>query len=437
MKKYTIFILAILLSFLINNIYSQGIGQEVGIMNNYIGPELPSPNPTSNYEIGVRITTDKDTYYLGENIEIYITATNLTSDTFEIPIYMVTIPPYFAMPVNGFPPGFIQPGPEPVQTDYKIDDNSIPHIWAKCNSSLNFLSIEAMNTHTWTNVHSTGNLSLGIHTITGYLFGYGSDITNFSVAVSPGPAWMGFTTISVPYISDITTISIISPSISAAIYIEPDTLNSTSKGKWITCYLELPSGYDINNININSIQITIINDNNIIPPINAALHPTEIGDYDNDGIPDLMVKFDRQEIQKYITEDTESLSITVKGQFNDGLSFQGTDNIRTIPADDQKNVQDKKQLPKLGVFNNKINPNKNENTIIRYYLDKPSHVKITIYNIIGEKIKTIVDRHQGTGIFEEIWQGVNENGNIVSSGLYIVHIKTDQIDETRKMIVIK
>ncbi len=149
-----------------------------------------------------------------------------------------------------------------------------------------------------------------------------------------------------------------------------------------------------------------------------------------------MVEFNRQEVQKYITENTGSLSITVEGKLNDGMIIKGTDVIKVVQKD-REDEQDKKQLPKLGVFNNKINPNKNEHAIIRYYLDKPSHVKITIYNIIGEKIKTIVDRHQETGTFEEIWQGVNEKGNVVSNGLYIVHIKTDQIDETRKMLVIK
>ncbi len=218
--------------------------------------------------------------------------------------------------------------------------------------------------------------------------------------------------------------------------IKPDTLNLKSQGKWMTAYIELPVDYNLNDIDINTVCISKIGDSDITP-IYAKSHPTEIGDYDNDGIPDLMVKFDRQKVQEHISEDTESLTITVEGKLNDGTTFICSDNVRIIHADDQKDEQDKKELPKLGVFNNKINPNKNEHAIIRYYLDKPSHVKITVYNILGEKIKTIVDRHQGTGTFEEIWQGVNENGSVVTSGLYIVHIKTDQLDETRKMLVIK
>ncbi len=430
MKKYIIFILLIVFSIITINILAEPYA---GYWNGELSPELPFPNPTPDNEVGVKVTTDKDTYYLGEDIKIYITATNLTSSTLRVPIYLCNPPPHFVQP----PP---QPGitvypellhPRPVSTDYKIDDSFIWYVWAKYNGS--FIFNDTYRSYAWNYTYSTKSLSLGKHTITGYFFGYGTDITNLLVQSSIGPAWEGLTTIAVPYIFDTTPITIITPSISATIDIDPDTLNQKSKGKWITCYIELPSEYDVNNINIASIQISVIN-NNQITPIYAELHPTEIGDYDNDGIPDLMVKFNRQEVQKYINKDTGSLTITVEGKLDDGSSFAGTDNIRTVQ--NQKD-QDKKQLPKLGVFNNKINPNKNEHAIIRYYLDKPSHVKITIYNIVGEKIKTIVDRHQGTGTFEEIWQGVNENGSVISSGLYIVHIKTDQIDETRKMIVIK
>ncbi len=211
MRKYIIFILIILLNFLVNNIYGQ--------------------------ELGVKVTTDKNTYSPGEDIKIYITATNLTSDIFEIPIYMCIPPPWFVMPPGGFPEDFVQPGPEPVLTDYEIDDRYILRIWAKYSGSF---PIEANSSYTWNYTYSTKSLSLGIHTITGYLFGYGSDITNFMVQSSIGPAWTGFTTISVPYISDTTTITVLSPSISATIDIEPDTLKQTGSGKWITCYIELP-----------------------------------------------------------------------------------------------------------------------------------------------------------------------------------------------------
>jgi hypothetical protein len=69
---------------------------------------------------------------------------------------------------------------------------------------------------------------------------------------------------------------------------DPDTLNLKSKGEVVTVYIELPEGYDAGQIDVSSIIL-----NGTVP---ALTKPTEIGDYDDDGIPDLMVKFDRASV---------------------------------------------------------------------------------------------------------------------------------------------
>jgi len=78
------------------------------------------------------------------------------------------------------------------------------------------------------------------------------------------------------------------PEIPATVDIDPDTLNLKSKGRWITAYIELPEGYDVNDINVSTVRL---NDT-----IAAEQHPAEVGDHDEDGIPDLMVKFDRRAV---------------------------------------------------------------------------------------------------------------------------------------------
>jgi len=81
--------------------------------------------------------------------------------------------------------------------------------------------------------------------------------------------------------------------VKATIDIDPDTLNLKSKGRWITAYIELNEGYDVNDINTSSILLE-----NTVP---AEDRPTKIGDYDNDAIPDLMVKFDRSDVEDMLT----------------------------------------------------------------------------------------------------------------------------------------
>jgi hypothetical protein len=109
----------------------------------------------------------------------------------------------------------------------------------------------------------------------------------------------------------------------SAIGIDPNTLNLKSKGKWITCYVELPEGYDVNHIGISSVKLIVGG-----TTIGAALSPTEVGDYDNDSIPDLMVKFDRQAVQNAVT--VGSVEMVVHGSLSDGIEFQGSDTVLVI-----------------------------------------------------------------------------------------------------------
>jgi DNA-binding beta-propeller fold protein YncE len=110
----------------------------------------------------------------------------------------------------------------------------------------------------------------------------------------------------------------------ATIDIDPDTLNLKSKGNWITCYIELPEGHDVNQIDVNTVTLSVEG----ATPIAAALSPTEVGDYDSDDIPDLMVKFDRGAVQDVVP--VGSMEMTVTGSLTDGTQFQGTDTVLVI-----------------------------------------------------------------------------------------------------------
>ncbi len=111
--------------------------------------------------------------------------------------------------------------------------------------------------------------------------------------------------------------------IPATIDIDPDTLNLKSKGKWVTGYVELPEGYDVNDINVSTI--------NLKPgevPVDPTA-PTTIGDYDSDGISDLMVKFNRANVVANLVAGNE-VKLTVTGKLIDGAAFEGNDTIRVI-----------------------------------------------------------------------------------------------------------
>ena len=117
---------------------------------------------------------------------------------------------------------------------------------------------------------------------------------------------------------------VLSQSAQVSVDFDPDTLNLKSKGDWVTVYIELPDGYDVNNIDISTILL-----NNVIL---AELHPTEIGDYDDDGILDLMVKFSRASVIALV-EPGDAVEIKITGALLDGTTFEGTDTIRVIGKD--------------------------------------------------------------------------------------------------------
>jgi hypothetical protein len=91
------------------------------------------------------------------------------------------------------------------------------------------------------------------------------------------------------------------------------------------------------------------------------------------------------------------------------------------------------------IYSSKINPNRDEKANIRWAQPVTAPVTITVYNMVGERIITLVD-HQTypAGQFNNIdWNGHNSGGSTVGSGIYIVHIKTDGYETYSKCAVVK
>ena len=101
---------------------------------------------------------------------------------------------------------------------------------------------------------------------------------------------------------------------------EPDTLNHRSPGKVVTIYIELPEGFDLSSIDVSTLKL-----NNIV---SALSKPIAVGDYDEDGIADLMVKFDRQQFIEILGSGTQMVTLT--GRLSDGRPIAGIDFIRVI-----------------------------------------------------------------------------------------------------------
>ncbi len=82
----------------------------------------------------------------------------------------------------------------------------------------------------------------------------------------------------------------------------------------------------------------------------------------------------------------------------------------------------------------------NPSTTIRYVLPAQSghsRATLTIYNQLGEVVRTLVNQQQGPGIHQVVWDGRNDSGEFVSSGIYFYQLRYGQYQETRKMIFMR
>lgn len=84
------------------------------------------------------------------------------------------------------------------------------------------------------------------------------------------------------------------------------------------------------------------------------------------------------------------------------------------------------------------NPNPfNPVTTISYQLPEDCDVELTIYNIKGQLVKTLVNEIKPPGEHSIIWNGRDDSDKSVSSGIYFYKLKSDNFEKTRKMILLK
>ncbi len=79
----------------------------------------------------------------------------------------------------------------------------------------------------------------------------------------------------------------------------------------------------------------------------------------------------------------------------------------------------------------------NAGTDIKYSIPNRSHVVIEIYNLLGQKIKTVIDEEKPAGHHTVTWDSTDDWGNVVASGIYFYRIKAGSNVDSRKMLLLK
>ncbi|MCF6237639.1 MAG: carboxypeptidase regulatory-like domain-containing protein [Candidatus Marinimicrobia bacterium] len=138
----------------------------------------------------------------------------------------------------------------------------------------------------------------------------------------------------------------------------------------------------------------------------------------------------------YIDEDVtigQTYYYTVAAVDANGNVGESTNMVTTSIV----SIDEAELLPSaFGLSQNYPNPF-NPSTSIEFALPEASNVSLEIYNILGQKVRTLVNGYLPAGYINTSWDGLGENGRELSSGTYIYRLKTADMSFSKKMVLMK
>jgi flagellar hook assembly protein FlgD len=100
-------------------------------------------------------------------------------------------------------------------------------------------------------------------------------------------------------------------------------------------------------------------------------------------------------------------------------------------------VDDPKITPiEFALHQNYPNPF-NPETNIQFDVAEQSHVSVNVFNLVGQKVATLVNRAMDAGIYTIKWTGLNDRGSALPSGMYFYEMKTSNYHSIKKLVLVK
>jgi hypothetical protein len=146
------------------------------------------------------------------------------------------------------------------------------------------------------------------------------------------------------------------------------------------------------------------------------------------------LKFDRSEIIAALGEvaDGEVVQLTITGNLGDGTPIVGTDCVIILGGRQEVDgAPEDGETPDVALIGNYPNPF-NPVTEISFNLPNAMYVQLEIYNIMGQKVATVVD-----GFLEAGQHTVQWDASSFSSGVYFYRLTAGDLIETKKMMLLK
>ena len=112
------------------------------------------------------------------------------------------------------------------------------------------------------------------------------------------------------------------------------------------------------------------------------------------------------------------------------------DRFTFIPVGTVVGIQE--ELPRNVTSLSMARPNPfNPSTTIAYTVMKRGHTEILIYDVSGRRVRTLVSRVSAVGTHEVVWDGRDDSGRRVASGVYLYRLRAGDVVDTKKMVLLK
>jgi hypothetical protein len=76
-------------------------------------------------------------------------------------------------------------------------------------------------------------------------------------------------------------------------------------------------------------------------------------------------------------------------------------------------------------------------TTIEYSVSHGGYAELTIFNVLGQRVRTLVNEHKVPGRHRAIWDGRNDGGRMVATGMYFYRLRIDSFVSVKKMVLIR
>ena len=115
-----------------------------------------------------------------------------------------------------------------------------------------------------------------------------------------------------------------------------------------------------------------------------------------------------------------------------GNESDATDPVSVLLANEEEMV-----IPTVYALEQNYPNPFNPSTQIRYALPEEAMVTISIYDMMGRKVRTLVSQSMSPGYHTTLWNATNDNGIAVSAGMYIYTIQAGSYHHMKKMVLLK